>query len=63
MTKALFCLALTLAVTLVVTTVSANAQGQCIYEGQNYSEGAVVTMDGESKLCVCDADGENCQWR
>ena len=63
MTKALFCLALVLAVALVAVTDSANAQGQCMYGGKSYSEGAVVTMDGESKLCVCDADGENCVWR
>ena len=61
MTKNLF-LVLTLAAALTVSMVSAHPKGQCTYQGHLYSEGAVVTMDGETKTCVCDVDDENCEW-
>ena len=61
MTKALF-LAFTLAIAMLVTTIAAHPKGQCTYQGLLYSEGAEVTMDGETKTCVCDANGDNCYW-
>ena len=61
MTKSLF-LVITLVVALFVTMVWAHSKGQCTYQGLLYSEGAEVTMDGETKQCVCDDDGDNCHW-
>ena len=61
MTKVWF-LAFTLALALSIGMVSAHPKGQCTYMGQLYSEGSEVNMDGVTKRCVCDFDGDNCFW-
>ena len=61
MTRVLF-LVFMIAAALLVTTMSAHSNYQCTYEGQLYSEGAEVTMDGETRECICNDGGDRCQW-
>ena len=53
---------LTIAAVLLAAITFAHPNYQCSYAGQLYSEGAEVVMDGGTKQCTCNVDGDKCGW-